>query len=405
MNEGGKRNTDLSDCLTRRRGGAESINSDSPNSDVPWRRLCEFIERVERPNTDGKYSYDAVRGVSNTKEIQNTKANIEGRNLLPFHVIKKGEFVFNRRTTRNGERLGLGFNDSDETYLFTEDYVAFRSKDESQVLPGYLYLFFLRPEFDRYVRWDSWGSATEFFNWENMIQVSIPVPSIKVQRKVVEAWQGLRRMKEENERLAEPLMQLCRSYLQECKKKYPMTEIGPMIAPCDDRNRDGEYGVESVRGVSNENIFIETRANMDGVLLYNYKQIPVGGFAYNPSRLNIGSIAYNDSDETFIVSGIYETFKVKYPVQLLPDYLFLYFRRSEFLRYVAFNSWGSVRDSFSFADMCRVKIPLPPIEVQQAIVDVYRCANEAKKIAEEADRLSREICPALVRWAAEGGGA
>ena len=54
--------------------------------------------------------------------------------------------------------------------------------------------------------------------------------------------------------------------------------------------------------------------------------------------------------------------------------------------------------------MCRVKIPLPPIEVQQAIVDVYRCANEAKSIAVEADRLSREICPALVRWAAEGGG-
>ena len=53
---------------------------------------------------------------------------------------------------------------------------------------------------------------------------------------------------------------------------------------------------------------------------------------------------------------------------------------------------------------CEIKIPLPPIEVQQAIVDVYRCANEAKKIAEEADRLSREICPALVRWAAEGGG-
>ena len=53
---------------------------------------------------------------------------------------------------------------------------------------------------------------------------------------------------------------------------------------------------------------------------------------------------------------------------------------------------------------CEIKIPLPPIKVQQAIVDVYRCANEAKKIAEEADRLRREICPALVRWAAEGGG-
>ena len=90
---------------------------------------------------------------------------------------------------------------------------------------------------------------------------------------------------------------------------------------------------------------------------------------------------------------------------LKADYLYLWCCRPEFDRYARFNSWGSARETFNWADMCRVKIPLPPIEVQQAIVDVYRCANEAKKIAEEADRLSREICPALVRWAAEGGGA
>ena len=47
--------------------------------------------------------------------------------------------------------------------------------------------------------------------------------------------------------------------------------------------------------------------------------------------------------------------------------------------------------------MCNVKIPLPPIEVQQAIVNIYKCANEAKQIAEEADWLSREVCPALLQ--------
>ena len=48
-------------------------------------------------------------------------------------------------------------------------------------------------------------------------------------------------------------------------------------------------------------------------------------------------------------------------------------------------------------EMCNVKIPLPPIEVQQAIVNIYKCANEAKQIAEEADWLSREVCPALLQ--------
>ena len=368
-----------------------------------WRRLGEFIEQIERPNTHGEYSYDAVRGVSNTKEIQKTKANIEGRNLAPFHVIKNGEFVFNRRTTRNGDRLGLGFNDTDETFLFTEDYVAFRVKDKKLLLPSYLYLVFLRPEFDRYVRWDSWGSATEFFNWENMVQVSIPIPSLDVQREVVAAWQELRKMKEENEGLVEPLLALCRSYLQECKKKYPMTEIGPLIERKDERNHDGS--VEIVKSVSVTKEFKDTNAKVDKNNLFGYKIVMPEelSFVQTTGNEKCLCIAVNHFDEPIVVTSVNEVFKMK-GNKLNADYLYLWCCRPAFDRYARFHSWGSARETFTFADMCRVKIPLPPIEVQQAIVDVYRCANEAKRIAAEADRLSREICPALVRWAAERGG-
>ena len=111
----------------------------------------------------------------------------------------------------------------------------------------------------------------------------------------------------------------------------------------------------------------------------------------------------NAEEETYIVSSAYDVFCSTDVTRLSPEYLYLLLCRPEFDRYARFNSWGSARETFNWADMRRVKIPLPPIEVQQAIVDVYRCANEAKKIAEEADRLSREICPALVRWASEGG--
>jgi type I restriction enzyme S subunit len=81
----------------------------------------------------------------------------------------------------------------------------------------------------------------------------------------------------------------------------------------------------------------------------------------------------------------------------LADYLYRWWARKESDRYARFHSWGSERETFNWDDMCRVKIPLPPIDVQEAIVDVYRAANEAKKIAAEADRLSREICPALIQ--------
>ena len=367
--------------------------------------LSELVERVERPNSEGIYSYSAVRGVSNTKEIQKTKANIEGRNLLPFHIIKKGEFVFNRRTTRNGDRLGLGFNDTDEIFLFTEDYVAFYVKDEKVLLPNYLYLVFLRPEFDRYVRWDSWGSATEFFNWENMCRIEIPVPSLDVQQEAVETWRGLRKMKEENEGLVEPLLTLCRSYLQECKQKYPMKEIGPYIRQRNEINRQGLYGEDDARGV-NTNKEIQYCKRM-GEDLSGYKIVRQNDIVYNANikltkettKFAIGIHRYTNN---VIVTNFYTVFSVCRE-DLLPEYLLLFLVQDEFARYVKFMSCSSIRDRFDFADMCRVKIPLPPIEVQQAIVDVYRCAQESKRIAAEADRLSREICPALVRWASEGG--
>ena len=122
-------------------------------------RLGDLIKRVERTNADGRYGVEDVWGVSNTKLIQKTKANMEGRDFTPFTILNPKEFVFNRRTTRNGERLGLGFNQDERPYIFTEDYVAFRVKDENALLPDYLYILFLRDEFDRHVRWDFWGSA------------------------------------------------------------------------------------------------------------------------------------------------------------------------------------------------------------------------------------------------------
>ncbi len=369
---------------------------------VKWHRLGEFIERIERPNEDGAFGVDDVRGVSNTKLIQKTKASMEGRNFRPFTVLNPGEFVFNRRTTRNGERLGLGFNQDDRPYIFTEDYVAFRVKDTDVLLPEYLYVLFLRDEFDRYVRWDSWGSATEFFNWENMQRVMIPVPSIAEQRKAVEAWQGLRRMKEQNEQAAEPLMQLCRSYLEECKKKYPMKAIGEMIQESNARNVENKLDAGAVRGLSTNKAIIPTVAKLDGVSLVSYKIVSPGQFAYVSDTSRRGdkvSYGFNDSPDSYLVSSISTVFDVKDRTRLLPGYLNLCLCRPEFDRYARFNSWGSARESFSFAEMCRVKIPLPPIEVQQAVVDIFKAAQEAKRIAAEADKLSREICPALIRRA------
>lgn len=363
-------------------------------------KLGEFIERCDERNSDLRLGVDSVRGISNEKAVIATKADMTGVSLSPYKLFKPNEFCFVTITSRNGGRISLACNETEEDFIVSSSYEVFRISDE-RLMPQYLSMLFKRPEFDRYARFNSWGSAREAFSWESMQLVEIPVPTIEEQRKAVAAWQGLRKMKDENEQLAAPLMQLCRSYLEECKKKWPLVELGPMIEACDERNSDGRFNVESVRGISIDKKIIETKADMTNVSLRPYKLLRNEAFCVVPVTSRNGgkiSMACNFYDETYIVSAAYDVFRVVKKELLLPRFLFLFFSRPEFDRYARFNSWGSARESFSFQEMCRVKIPLPPLEVQQAIVDVYRCASEARKIAAEADQLSRDICPALIQY-------
>ena len=189
---------------------------------APRVTLGNYITRVERVNASEEYGIDDVRGVSNTKGFMKTRANIEGRSLKNFLVVQPQEFVFNRRTTRNGERLGLGFNMTERAFILTEDYVAFRvkSEKETELLACYLYLYFLRDEFDRYVRSNSWGSATEFFNWDDMCRVKIPLPPIEVQRAIV----ALYRCAEEARKIAEEakaqLALVCPAMIQRASHRF-----------------------------------------------------------------------------------------------------------------------------------------------------------------------------------------
>ena len=370
---------------------------------APWVRLGDYIIECNEVNSDGKYGLEFVRGVSNTKEFMKTKANLDGRDLTPFSIIKPHYFAFNRRTTRNGERLGLGYNSTNQIYICTEDYIVFKVKDANVLNPDYLYINFLKDEFDRAVRRDSWGSATEFFNWDNMAEIKIPLPSIETQRELVAVYNGLKELAEENEKLLEPLSKSCEAFIVDCKKKYPMKSLGDYIEETDERNSAGKYTLEDVRGISTEKKFISTKANLDGVSLNSYKIVSPREFVYVADTSRRGdkiALALNDSNKGYLISSIYTTFCSKDEKTLLPGYLYLFFNRLEFDRYSRYNSWGSARETFDWLEMCRVKIPLPPIQIQQKIVDLYNCYEECKRIANEAREKISNLCPALVQKAA-----
>ena len=368
------------------------------SSGVKWVRLGDYIEQCDERNTSMKYSSSDVMGMTITKDIIPTKANIDGNDLSKFKIVAPDEFIFNPRT--HGKRIGLGLNSTNKSFLISWNNIAFKIVQKERLLPIYLYLYFNRDEWDRYACFNSWGSSTEVFSWMELCRMMIPLPSVTEQQKVVNAWRAFREIKVQNEAKAAPLMQLCQSYIQELKHKYPMQEIGPYIEEYDERNSNEAYGLDDVRGISIEKKIIDTKANMDGVKLSPYKVFRPNTFCYVTITSRNGekiTLSLNNDNRCYIVSSSYITFRINQEDQVLPDFLYLWFCRSEFDRYARFNSWGSAREVFSFEDMKRCRIPLPPIEVQQAIVNIYKCANEAKQIAEEADRLSREVCPALLQ--------
>ncbi len=369
-------------------------------------RLGEHIELCEETNSDLVYGIDDVRGVNNLKMLMPTKADLLGRDLTKFQIVYPGDFVFNHRTSRNGSKFSIAYNDGDAPVICTEDYVVFRIKKESKevLVAEWLYMYFNRSEFDRYVITNSWGSSTEFYNWEDICAVELELPPHPTQKRYVAIYKAMLANQRSYEHGLEDLKLVCDGYVEKLRRETPNAKIGQYLRESEKRNSIG-LSVDAVRGIATSKELITTKANMDGVELENYKVVKPGQIAYVSDTSRRGdkiSLAFNDTDETFLVSSISVVFDTDISV-LLPEYLMLYFTRAEFDRYARFNSWGSARETFDWDEMCNVEIPIPDIKIQKAITEIYAVYTARKKINEQLKLQIKDICPVLIRGSIEEG--
>lgn len=364
---------------------------------APMVKLGELIEECDLRNSDNTYTHGDVVGISTDKKFITTKANLEGVSLTSYKVVKPREFAYVADTSRRGDKIALALNTMEQSVLISSIYTSFRCKDENKLLPEYLYLLLIRTEFDRIARFNSWGSARETYMFSDLERYEIPLPAIEVQREYVAAYRSLQQLAEQNEALAAPLQEACNAFVVDCKEKYQYVKLGELISECTEKNRDYQYAPNDARGVYCDGTFGDTRANLSKSDLSSYKIVHKGDFAYS-NRINIGSIALN-IDKDLIVSPSYTVFKIV-SNKILEKFLFILFRRKEFLRSTLFFAIGTIKDEFTFENMKEVKIPLPPIEVQRSIVALYNCAEEARAIAKEAREQLKILAPAMVQRAA-----
>ena len=362
-------------------------------------KLGEFIELLNVRNTDLKYGAEDVRGVNNLKLLMPTKADISSRDLSKFQIVAPDEFVFNHRTSRNGSKFSVAYNNTDAPIICTEDYVVFRIKPEYKtvLIAEWLYMYFNRPEFDRYVITNSWGSSTEFYNWEDLCDIDITLPSIEQQRKYVDVYLALQNNLAAYQSKVEELKLVCDGYIEELRRKMPCKKIGEYIVESSTKNSDNK--IKEVRSVSVTKEFKLTNAKVNKNELRNYLVVRPKEIAFVQTTGNekVLAFAYNDQEYPVVVSSVDKVFKSKDENILDLQFLALYLSRKEFDRYARFNSWGSAREVFTMDDMNDVEIPIPDISVQREIVNIHKCYIERPRIAEALKEQLKNICPVLIR--------
>ena len=364
--------------------------------------IGEFIELRKTINDDLTFGVDDVRGVNNLKKLMPTKADLNGRDLSKFQIVSPDEFVFNHRTSRNGSKFSIAYNDGDYPIICTEDYVVFRVKEEAKnrLLSEWLYMYFNRDEFDRYVITNSWGSSTEFYNWEDICSISINLPPLTVQQKYVDIYKAMVANQQSYERGLEDLKLVCDGYIENLRRKVPSEYIEPYIHRHDVRN--GKDGTKNVMGISTSKVFREPTSKVNRNELANYKVVKPRqiGFVQTTHNEKVFAYAFNNTDKDIVVSSVHEVFSTEED-KLYPEYLCMFFNRAEFDRYARFHSWGSARETFTWEDLCNVKIPIPDISIQKAIADIYKVYTTRKQINEQLKEQIKNICPILIKGSLE----
>ncbi|MCW5914746.1 MAG: restriction endonuclease subunit S [Chitinophagaceae bacterium] len=358
-------------------------------------RLGDYIEVYDVKNVGSKNL--PFYGINKDKTFMPTVADTNELDSSKYKIVEKDVFVFSGMQTGRDVCIRLALYEKDEPILVSPAYTTFIIKDKSEILPQYLFIQFNRFQMDRYGWFVSDGSIRSNLDWNVFCDIQIPLPSIETQRELVATYNGLKALAEQNEALIQPLTEACQAYIVDCKKKYPEVELGEYIEFYYEKNKDCQITLE--QGINIEKIFINPhRPNSD---LSSRIIVRKGQFAYCTQLNNENvAIAYR-TEEDCVVSPVYKAFEIKQQHKniLLPEYLFLWLKRKEFGRYVYWRSVGSAYEFLQEENIREYKIPIPPIPVQQAIVNLYNCAEEAKNIANEAREKMKTLCPALVQKA------
>jgi type I restriction enzyme, S subunit len=183
-----------------------------------YRRLGEYIQPVVGRNND--LLEIPLVGLSISKKFIPSIANTIGTDMTTYRTIYRNQFAYGPVTSRNGEKITIALFDDYDKALISQAYIPFEVTDVDNLMPEYLMMWFRRPEFDRYARFKSHGSAREIFAWEDMCDTQLPIPSIEKQLEIVKEYNVIQNRIALNQQLIQKLEETALSIYKQWFVKF-----------------------------------------------------------------------------------------------------------------------------------------------------------------------------------------
>ena len=365
--------------------------------------IGQLIELTTETNENNLFGADDVRGMTITKQIIPTKADVSTADLEKFLVIHPNEFVFNPRT--HGKHIGFGYNDTSESFIISWNNIGFRVKEEMKevVLSEYLFLHFNRDEWDREACFRSWGSSTEVFTWEALCEMELELPDLPTQQKYVDIYKAMVANQQSYERGLEDLKLTFDALIDEIKHKASFKPICELLQEVYNRNDDG--AITDVHGINITKQFMPSVADTNGIDLRKYTLVKKNQFAFSgmqTGRDECIRIALNKNDTPVIISPAYTVFEVK-DKSMLEEYIMMWFSRKESDRRGWFMSDSSIRSNLDLDRFYEIQIPIPDEKTQKSIVDIFNVYTTRRDINEQLKAQIKDICPILIRGSLQEG--
>lgn len=337
-----------------------------------------------------------VSGVNKDKEFFEPSKQV-GTDTSKYKIVPPSYFACNLMHVGRDVVLPISLNFTNKNKIVSPAYTVFNITDENIVIKEYFFALLKSDEKDRYFWFNTDSSVRDGMSWDVFCDLEVDLPSIKIQQKYVDVYNAMVLNQKSYEQGLEDLKLTCQLYIEDLRRSMPLRLIGDFIEERKEKNTNLEITLEQGINISKQFITPQRiNANLSSRTIVRTGQI---AYCTQLNNENV-AVAYRTKCDC-VVSPVYNVFEVTRKNELLSEYLMLWLTRSEFGRFVYWASEGSAYEFLRFGNISETQIPIPTIDAQQAIVNIYNSYQKRSEINEKMKAQIKAICPILIKGSIE----